>query len=425
MAKEGQVDPDMQRALLKAQSGPRALPTVLPRAKPKTKEEIREYAQRTADQVNAAKAGEFLRADPEGPSINAAGKSKSQWEMEQGLKHDIRPLGLPLDPIQVSNIEDQLGMLKMGITGDTSISDQVLHRAGMYGLPRPSEQQGGPLYGLRKRNIPMSWASNVPVLENVAKDVNEFSRAYGNVPVIGQYNSMGPQGTNFAQHFADANLEAIDITKMTPEQVGKTNDLIRKGNEKSGPVPDFPGIEDPSGAYFFFSFFPELRKHFNAIMTKPDYTKALGLPDGRVILHAITEPELRDMPVLTSGKAQYQLVPGQDPSQLPLSSHSTYSHDLPRDPKAPVMRTPYPVPAEFEFSDVVEYAKPRYKPQEMTRVLQTAAPRQIIDQQHIDEIKMYEELMKHYTGKKKGGRVKKAEGGEITADDLILEESKL
>ena len=56
---------------------------------------------------------------------------------------------------------------------------------------------------------------------------------------------------------------------------------------------------------------------------------------------------------------------------------------------------------------------------------QTATPRQIIDQQHIDEIKMYEELMKHYTGKKKGGRIKKAAGGEITADDLTIEERPL
>jgi hypothetical protein len=419
MATSGQVDADAQRALLKAQSGARSLPTVLPRAKPKTKEQIRGYAQSTADQLNAAQRGEFLRADPTGASVNAAGKSKKQWEMEQGLTHDIRSMGLQLDPIKTANIEDQLGMLKMGITGDTSISDQVLHRAGQYALKSPSEQQGGPFFGLRRRIDPSAWASNIPVLENVQKDVRDFSKAYGDVPVIGQYNSMLPQGTNFAQHFADANLEAIDITKMTPEQVEKANNLIKMGNAKSGAFPDFPGIEDPAGAYFFFSFYPELRKHFNDIMTKPDFTSQLGLPDGRVILHAISDPELRDMPVLTSGRAQYQLVPSQDPKKLPLSEHSTYTHNLPREPDAPVTQTPFPVPAEFEFSDVTEYAKPRYKPQEMTRVLQTAAPRQIVDQQHIDEIKQYEDFMREYSPqsekKKDGGliKVKRKAGGGI------------
>jgi hypothetical protein len=419
MSTSGQVDPEAQRALLKAQSGARSLPTVLPRAKPKTKDEIRAYAQRTADQLNAIQQGKFLREDPTGASINAAGKSKKQWEMEQGLTHDIRPLGLPLDPIKTANIEDQLGMLKLGISGDTSISDQKLYRAGQYGLQSPSEQQGGPYFGLRKRADPAAWASNVPVLENLQRDVGEFSRAYGDVPVIGQYNSMGPQGTNFAQHFADANLEAIASHGLTPSQAEQVNNLIKMGNAKSGAFPDFPGVEDPAGAYFYFSFYPELRKHFNDIMTKPDITTKLGLPDGRVILHAITDPELRDMPLLTSGKAQYQLVPSQDPKNLPLSEHSTYTHNLPRDPDAPVTQTPFPIPAEFEFSDVTEYAKPRYKPSEMTRVIQTAAPRQIVDPQHIDEIKQYEDFMRQYTPqsekKKDGGliKVKRKAGGGI------------
>jgi len=413
------LNPDVHRALLKAQSGARSLPTVLPRAAPKTKDEIRAYAQRTADQLNAAQQGQFLRADPTGKSENAAGKSKKQWEMEQGLIHDIRPLGLPLDPIKTANIEDQLGMLKMGISGDTSISDQELHKAGKYALKSSSEQQGGALFGLRKRFNPAAWASNVPVLENLQRDVGEFSRAYGDVPVIGQYNSMGSQGTNFAQHFADANLEAIASHGLTPDQAEQVNNLIKMGNAKSGVHADFPGIEDPAGAYFYFSFYPELRKHFNDIMTKPDVTTKLGLPDGRVILHAITDPELRDMPVLTSGRAQYQLVPDQDPKSLPLSEHSTYTHNLPRDPKAPVTQTPFPIPAELEFSDVTEYIKPRYQPSEMTRVMQTASPRQIVDPQHIDEIKQYEDFMRQYTPqsekKKDGGliKVKRKAGGGI------------
>jgi hypothetical protein len=420
MKTSGQVDADAQRALLKAQSGARSLPTVLPRAAPKAKDEIRAYAQRTADQLNAAQQGQFLRANPTGKSENAAGKSKAQWQMEQGLTHNLQPLGLPLDPIKTANIEDQLNMLKMGISGDTSVSDQMLHQAGQYALQSPSEQQGGSMFGLRKRFDPAAWASNVPVLENLQRDVGEFSKAYGDVPVIGQYNSMGSQGTNFAQHFADANLEAIANHGLTPDQAEQVNKVIKKGNAKSGAHADFPGVEDPAGAYLYFSFFPELRKHFNDIMTKPDYTTKLGLPDGRVILHAITDPELRDMPVLTSGRAQYQLVPGQDPKTLPLSEHSTYTHNLPREPDAPVTQTPFPVPAELEFSDVTEYAKPRYKPSEMTRVMQTASPRQIVDPQHIDEIKQYEDFMRQYTPqsekKKAGGLIKvkqKAGGGII------------
>ena len=52
-------------------------------------------------------------------------------------------------------------------------------------------------------------------------------------------------------------------------------------------------------------------------------------------------------------------------------------------------------------------------------------PRQTIDQQMVDEIRAYEERMKQLTGKKKGGAVRKAGGGEVhglsTADLLYLQ----
>jgi hypothetical protein len=114
-----------------------------------------------------------------------------------------------------------------------------------------------------------------------------------------------------------------------------------------------------------------------------------------------------------------------NPESLQISAHPTYSHVIPHEEGSILTRTKYPVPGELEFSDVLDYAQQHYRPRDMTRVFQTSTPRQIVDPQHIDEMKMYEELMKEYTGKKKGGAVNKAEGGEITADDLILEERKL
>jgi hypothetical protein len=147
------------------------------------------------------------------------------------------------------------------------------------------------------------------------------------------------------------------------------------------------------------------------MMQKTDYTTKLGLPDGRVILHAITEPELRNTEVLTSGLSQMRLNPAADPKSLALSEHPTYSHVIPKEEGTPVGRTRYLVPAELEFPDVLEFAKKNYRPSDLTRVYQTATPRQLVDQQHIDEMRLYEELMKEYTGKKKGGVVKLAAGG--------------
>jgi hypothetical protein len=372
-----------------------ALPPVLPRAPAKTKEEIRPYAQRMAQQMT----GEFYRPNPK-KSENVAGKSFSQFKMEKGLEHDIRPTREVVEP-EVADIEKQLGMLKIGISGDTTIADKVLRRAGPYELFDPSPQHGGPRYGLGGEG---AWASNNPIAATVQKRVNELSEAYG-APPLGQYMAMGPQGSNFAQHFADANLQAIDTSAMTKSQIEQINKLIREGSQKSGPRPSFPGIEDRGSAYLHFAIDPELRKHFNDLMQKTSVTEKLNLPDGRIILHAITEPELRDKEILNTGFSQMRLKSAFDPESLQISAHPTYSHVIPHEEGSAVTRTKYLTPGELEFSDVLDYAKQHYRPQDMTRVFQTSTPRQIVDPQHIDEMKMYEELMKEYTGKKAGGKI--------------------
>ena len=404
----------LRRGAKAAKSEP-ALPLELPRAPAKTREEIRPVAQRMAEQMT----GEFVRPNPK-KSINPAGKSLKQFKMEQDLTHDIRPVeGKTLLPQQVADIEKQLGLLKIGVSGDTTIADKVLHRAGPYQLDIPSPQHGGPLYGLGGEG---AWASNNPVAATFQKRVQELSQAHKDAPVLGQFLAMGPQGSNFAMHFADANLRAIDPSKMSKQQIEQVNKLIREGSEKSGPRPGFPGIEDKESAYLHFAFDPELRKHFNAVMQQPDYTSKLGLPDGRVILHAITEPELRNTEVLTSGLSQMRLDPSVNPADLALSAHPTYSHVIPKVPGSDITRTRYPVPAELEFPDVAEFIKKEYRPRDATRVYQTATPRQIVDPQHIDEMKMYEELMKQYTGKKKGGAI--SEAAQIDGNEFVLAAQK-
>jgi len=377
-----------------------ALPPQLPRAKPRSKEELRPLAQEMAE----ATRGDFYRPEPS-KSFNPAGKSFEQWKTEQGLVHDIRPTAKRQD-IPRADIEKQKGMVKMGISGDTTAAEQVLHEAGPYALDIPSPQHGGALYGLGGEG---AWASNNPIAANVQKRINEISQAYGDAPVLGQYMQMGKLGSDFALHFADANLRAIDLRGMSKDQIEMVNELIRKGSPKSGPRPSFPGIEDKDSAYLHFAVDPELRKHFNAIMQKPTYTEPLGLPDGRIIHHAITEPELRDLPVTTTGFSQMELAPGYDPEKLLLSEHPTYSHVIPNKPGTGLTRTQYHTPAQVEFPDVYEYltetAPKKSRPQDMTRMYQTSTPRQIIDQQHIDEIKMFEELMKEYGGKKEGGAI--------------------
>ena len=110
-------------------------------------------------------------------------------------------------------------------------------------------------------------------------------------------------------------------------------------------------------------------------------------------------------------------------AELKLSEHPTYSHDIPGHFMG---QTPYPVPYELSFPDTLKAIRenPKQAPHEFGS-LKMVGPRQTIDQQMIDEIRQYEEMIKSLTGKKKGGQIKKAAGGEITADDLTIEERPL
>jgi hypothetical protein len=105
-----------------------------------------------------------------------------------------------------------------------------------------------------------------------------------------------------------------------------------------------------------------------------------------------------------------QMRPG---AELTYSKHPTYEMDI---PGKFIGSSKYPVPYELMFPDTVKSIRenPRQAPQEFGS-LGMVGPRQIIDQQMIDEIKLYEERMKRLTGKKKGGAVKKQAGGAIKA----------
>ena len=214
---------------------------------------------------------------------------------------------------------------------------------------------------------------------------------------------MGPESINYALHFADANLQAIDLSKMSKAQIEGFNNLIRKGSQESGPRPNFPGIEDKGDAYLQFAFDPELRKHFNALMQRPKVVELFNLPSGQDIRFAITEPALRDLEIGVTGFSMGRMRPEVSAKELKLSEHPTYSHDIPGEFMG---QTRYPIPYELSFPDTLKAIRenPRQAPQEFGS-LKMVGPRQVVDQQLIDEIKAYEEQMKALTGKKKGGKV--------------------
>jgi hypothetical protein len=364
------------------------------RAPAKSKGEIEEVARRIAPQVT----GEFVRG-PKG-TASVAEKTQKQFAREKDLPVEFTDVK-KAPPKKIISPQELKGKVVTGIPGDPTVTGKSLVRVGEIKLELPSPQHGGPLYGMG-RNDDIFWASGIGPAGGVQRVAKEASQAY-DAPVIGQYIMMGPDSINYAQHFADANLQAIDLSKMSKKQIEGFNKMIRFGDDKSGPRPGFPGIEDKVDSYLHFSMDPHLRRHFNKLMQMPTVTERFNLPSGQDIRYAITEAPLRNVETGVTGYSMGELAPDVPKSMLPLSTHPTYSHDI---PGRFIGGLKYPTPYELTFPDTLMSvrANPKQAGQEFGS-LKMVGPRQIYDQQMIDELMMFEEAMKKYTGKKKGGKV--------------------
>lgn len=402
----------------------KALQAMLTRAPAKSKKEIEAIAERVAPQVT----GEYVRIKPES-AVTVAGKTKKQFQREKTLPVDIRSKTVAKMPEQV-DLEKLKDEVMIGIPGDPTVTSKDLYSVGETVLERPSPQYGGPQYGLY-HDKDHFWASGLGAARRVQNLVREASEQY-NAPVVGKYIMMGPDSINYAQHFADANLQAIDLSKMNRRQIEGFNKLIRQGSPKSGPRPSFPGIEDKDAAYLHLAEDPELRKHFNALMQQSTIVERFNLPSGQDIRYAITEPSLRDLETGVTGYSLGRMRPEIPSTELKLSEHPTYSHDIPGEFLG---STKYPIPYELSFPDTLKSIReiPKQAAQPFGS-LKMVGPRQIIDQQLIDEIKTYEDRMKALTGKKRGGAVKAyAKGGLVSnydadkiarmADELLASEA--
>jgi len=367
-------------------------PAKFERVPAKTKEEIEELARRMAPQY----LGEFVRK-PES-TFSVAGKSMKQYKREKDLP--IIYSGDRPTP-DVFDISKHEGSVMVGVPGDPTIAHRTLEQIGDIRPETPVKLHGGPLYGLEGE----FWASGKGPATGLQATAQRGSEAYGGVPVLGKYIRM-PEGTPYALHTTDALLQFQRPDMLGNKKLKQLNAEIRRGNLKNK-FPEFVGFEDPDLVLLQAQDNPNLRKHINNVLLKPTTTEKYGLRmSGPDIDAAITEAELRNLETGSTGFSVGRLYPK---SNLTESAHPTYEFDI---PGRLIGQTRYPQPYELSFPDTLKFARENLKPGVGEfGMFKMIGPRQIIDSQLVDEIKMYEEAMKILTGKKQGGPVYKSSGG--------------
>jgi hypothetical protein len=230
-----------------------AMPLVLPRAAPKTSQEINDIAERVARQM----IGEHVT--PQGKTVNLAGRSKKEAERVKQLQFQLTPTGT-VAQAKVNN--PQIGDVNVAFPGDQTISDTIL--ATLQGETIDSLQQGGAKYGLGQKHLidPEFWKSNIGPAQGIQGRIDDLYAKYMPERMVGEHLAMGPMSNNFAMHFADANLKALDWSKLKPKDVAIFDShiadgyVIKKKNKTTGEVttkhvkfPDWPGLAAPDLAF--------------------------------------------------------------------------------------------------------------------------------------------------------------------------------
>jgi hypothetical protein len=391
-----------------------AMPLVLPRAAPKTSQEINDIAERVARQM----IGEHVT--PQGKTANLAGRSKKESERVKQLQFQLTPTGT-VAQAKVNN--PQIGDVNVAFPGDQTISDTILDT--LQGETINSLQQGGAKYGLGQRHLidPEFWKSNIGPAQGIQGRIDDLYAKYMPERMVGEHLAMGPMSNNFAMHFADANLKALDWSKLKPKDVAIFDShiadgyVIKKKNKTTGEVttkhvkfPDWPGLASPDLAFEAMQKNPEMRKWFNNRMKTPDLTQPLGLPNGRDIEYAISEPAIRNLEINMTGLNTGILKPNAPVEPLG-NIHNTYTHRIlgeaigPREVLSPFT---------MSYPDATAHVLRTQNPSDFTGTIQKVFPHQVVDQQYLDEMGKYQDKVKQIVGYKEGGEVRAyATGGAV------------
>jgi hypothetical protein len=240
--------------------------------------------------------------------------------------------------------------------------------------------------------------------------------------VTAYHLAMGQMSNNFAQHLADASIRAIDYSKLNKDKMNTFDRIVSKGyvdptTKERVAFDNWPGIADPEGALQAMKEDPKLRKWFNNRMKTEKVTKPLDLPNAKSIEYAITEPELRNMEINLTGLSAGRMKPGAE--LIPDSAHQTYSHDI---PGTALGRAPELSPFSISFPDATAFVREKYRPQDFTGTIQKVFPHQVVDDAYLDDMYKYYTQLRTVRGYKKGGEV--SEAAKIDGNQFVLAAQK-
>ena len=391
----------------------------------------------------------YLPHTPKKPDPNVGSRFKTEHVGNLAPKHEF-----DVEKNQGSSVMSNPWDLtsrgeKVLEVSDTPMIEPIITEGG-HDFARDLAHIGENIGGASGRQIAERMQDRV----NDAYFANMLDKGTGRVYTMP--STMDITGSNYSTMPTDIIMDFFKQAELKPKDVNRITDDLRtfmfeteRGKFKNAaPVgsPEFLRQLREGGEGFSAG---DLRKGFMDRMSKAEYQKMLGY-NIEDVYGAIHDPALKGVPKGFVGNTMIETSPFAEVKPSTHQSYDTanagkYAGSMPSMPLELMM------PDLYQYMETKFLSDPRYHkltPNQLrTMIVNTIEKRgsvisQPINQRVVDNVMRYKEglkqghfkpndyegimeFMRRTGGYKDGGTVKKAEGGAITGDDLIIEERPL
>jgi hypothetical protein len=370
-------------------------------------------------------------------------KTLQQLAREQGLQVDIKSGGKKTNLPVIDYSKLGKNAFTVGVPGDPSIGGIVLSKnmkrrhdmqypkAGEYlrgvgGVPLENEvpMYGGYMYG--GYGHPAGWASDLGASAGMFNVVKKLAEEDPTRDIYGHYHKMTPESLNHAVHIMDAVLMHHRPHRQPPEKIELLNHLMRNvqltKSDKDKPYPSFPGFENVADVMLHGSVDSDMRKKIINLLSTEKY-----MPGGKQkmddLIYASSHPELRNIETGAGGSGILKFDPSGD-LKASLSRHPTYGNDIPSSLIGKTRyTTPFQILAPRSHYRATQEIKAMGKKVDPFNMAKMSIIREPIDEQYINQMGEYENAMRKRLGYKKGGVIKKANGGQVDVTSIGVNEA--
>jgi hypothetical protein len=313
---------------------------------------------------------------PTKPQLDPAGLGANKLpDFAENIEYTTTDQGVLVPRVEL-DLSDYIGRTLTPAYGDRTYAGKTLEEISGIKLDQPVDMEGGNQFMRSKDGI---WASDKGAMNTKATAMGKMDE-----PIM-VYTAMAGQAGDASRMMSDATISMVEQSPITKKAAKAYDKKIRETLD-----PDWVGIQNPNVRQYLNNMPMTVRRELWQEMDKKMY-KDQGFPNLGVIRAAITEPELLTSPSFSTGRSFGAL----DSIRISPSTHKTYNTKV---DGSYLGALPYDVPGDLIWRDFFKEMEKRKvktgKSNPQRAFLMTPSIQQKVDQQMVDEVGAFTEMLK-------------------------------